>query len=385
MGSIKSTKLPGLLSKTTDDGDWYYIDKRVDGKRVYHKIGYVSFNEAKKSYFDILAKPQVIEVRACSLKNEMRVSEALEFYWEHHAKLLKSGMSMRSQFTAIDLRLGEMAVTDLNKSVMDLYRFNRLKDTGLKSGNPITLRTVQAELKLLNAALNHAVDMTYIEDNPVRRFHHVKLPKPDVLLLDDGVDWGEEWAGIFENLCPSLIESFPDRYLRTRVLILCLYETGMRPDEVFSMHHNWIREVQPGFMMITVPKEMSKTKMARRIPVSDRLGGQLTKIWKRGQDGLLFPSPITGMKFSDSGIKKVFKAACERAGLDERQYTPYALRRTRTTIWDSIDEGAARFATGHTPQDSHRKHYVRMTDKRLFLLVGKNLEVQVSSKMLLVG
>lgn len=73
------------------------------------------------------------------------------------------------------------------------------------------------------------------------------------------------------------------------------------------------------------------------------------------------------------------------AGLSDRGYTPYALRRTRTTIWDSIDEGAARFATGHTPQDAHGKHYVRMTDQRLFTLVGKTYMIKNDYTALQLG
>jgi hypothetical protein len=59
-------------------------------------------------------------------------------------------------------------------------------------------------------------------------------------------------------------------------------------------------------------------------------------------------------------------------GFKGEKYTPYALRRTRLSVWDGIDENASRYAGGHRllRKDAHNDHYIRFPLSRLFRLVG---------------
>lgn len=58
-------------------------------------------------------------------------------------------------------------------------------------------------------------------------------------------------------------------------IILCLVETGMRPGETKGLRWSEIREItlDDGTIapMIFLPAERTKTRQARKIPVSDRL------------------------------------------------------------------------------------------------------------------
>ncbi len=46
---------------------------------------------------------------------------------------------------------------------------------------------------------------------------------------------------------------------------------------------------------------------------------------------------------------------------------------------DKIDEGASRYATGHSPQDSHRRNYSYIGYDRLFRLIGKEYKKRSAS------
>jgi integrase len=77
-----------------------------------------------------------------------------------------------------------------------------------------------------------------------------------------------------------------------------------------------------------------------------------------------------GETIDQKSIYRSFRTAIKCAGLDGLGITPHALRRTRATIWESIDPDACRFALGHSAGDVHTRHYVKMTTERLLGLVG---------------
>jgi len=146
---------------------------------------------------------------------------------------------------------------------------------------------------------------------------------------------------------------------------LCLYETGMRPAEVFALRWEWIAEVCEDRWLIVIPPAMEKTGAERKVPVSQRLLDVLKPV--RRDEGLVFPSPVTGA--ARLSISKAFTAAMVRAKLKRAGLSPYALRRTRITIWDEIDGNACSYAVGHTFSDVHSRHYRAFTAERLFKLV----------------
>jgi integrase len=152
----------------------------------------------------------------------------------------------------------------------------------------------------------------------------------------------------------------------------------MRPAEVFSMRWSWVEEVSSDHWLIVVPASSEKTARGREIPVSPALLQVLKASPKTAPDALVFPND-RGEQRHD--IREAFAGAVKRAELAGRGLTPYCLRRTRISVWDSIDPAAARIAAGHSPVDVHEKHYVRIGRARLFRLVGIELQTRVEYKV----
>jgi integrase len=88
-----------------------------------------------------------------------------------------------------------------------------------------------------------------------------------------------------------------------------------------------------------------------------------------GAGGVVFPAQrrASGVR---GNIENAFRSALCRCGLSGLGISPYALRRTRITIWDAVDSNACRYAVGHVAREVHLRHYVRIPPERLFRLVG---------------
>lgn len=386
IGARKSTNIPGLFYRDGKRGRSYFISKSICGETLNCNIGVVSLAEARKVYNQKVADFQNGD-RASEKApvRSLKVIDMLNIYWRDHLTFLPSGPKNKCHLNALVRLIGNKKYSQLNKVLVDSYLRARGAEFNQNTGHRVGPRSLQAEIKLLKAAINHCVDMEMVPSNPIVRFGKVKLPPPKKVILDDGINWGPEWRALYDAMGAGIKESLPLEYRRSRALLLTLYETGMRPKEAFNMAHSWLHEVQDGYWVISVPAISEKTSRGRDIPVSDVLYDSLSVIHRPGSDELFFPSPRTGRVRTESGIKKAFRNAVKAAGLSGKEFTPYALRRTRTTIWDAIDEGACRAAIGHSPSDSHAKHYVRITRKRLFRLVGKEVDIQSEFRLVKAG
>ncbi len=162
------------------------------------------------------------------------------------------------------------------------------------------------------------------------------------------------------------------RYLNivgsVKPIVLTLYETGMRPKEVFNMRWNWLIKKSEDRWLINIPAVIDKTDYEHDAPVSLKLLTMLKEMGIQFDDSLVFPSPVTGEV--RMGIYSAFTSSLITSKLRGRGITPYALRRTRTTIWDAIDSNASRYAVGHVSKEVHQKNYVKIPPERLFRLVG---------------
>jgi integrase len=203
--------------------------------------------------------------------------------------------------------------------------------------------------------LNFAKKNGSIVNNPISGYEHAKQPKPKKIILDEGYEDGPQWNAIIRNADP---DTFP--------ILTCLYETGMRPAEVFLMQWDWIKEKREDAFLIEIPQHLEKTGAIRTIPVSPKLLEVFNKLPRISK--YVFPSPVTGE--ARKGIQRAFDGILKRSGLNNTEITPYALRRTRITIWDAVDSDCCRYVVGHTPKDVHGRNYREFTSERLFKLVG---------------
>jgi integrase len=340
----------------------FVVDKIVDKVRIYRTLDTGDVNLARK----IVARltNEVLEERYLPRKrSSLTVQDVLNLFWKGHLIHKPYARNTRHVLNAVANRLGEIELSKISRTDIELYKRERFKDINRNNPNKtrnISPRTVQKELQHLSMAINFAADSGVLDFNPIKRFIHVPQGQPAKVVLDDGYENGPEWEALYDAL-----------HKRVKPIALTLYETGMRPKECFNMRWNWLREKAPDRWVITVPQCIDKTGNEHDVPVSARLLA-LFKSMGMGAGaggGVVFPA-----QRSVSGVREkmdtAFTSALARSGLAGRGISPYALRRTRITIWDAVDSNACRYAVGHVPREVHLRHYVRISQERLFGLVG---------------
>jgi integrase len=394
-----STQVPGLYYRELKRGRNYFIDRYVDGERLYYPIGRVSYADAKVVYNTEVKRHQDCVPAVSQTTRSLTVKQILSRYWAEHLGcrgedgnyLIPSAKDRKYLLRTVGARLNELKFSDLTKATVEQYirlrekdvvtrgKPSTKKDAAPRPAKPITRRTIKAELDALSAALTHGVDCEWLPHNPIAKHITIKLPPPEKIALYDEKDWGAHWKGIYDNACKGWDTVRPDAYKINRFALLVLYETGMRPIEAFRMQHSWWLELQPGCWVIRIPEWADrKNRRTRDVPVSDRLWRDARGIIMPGSDAVVLLSTLTGEMRTKYGIRKTFERAVERAGYTGLGYTVYSLRRFRASRWDEIDEGASMAALGHSPGDSHRKNYSTVSPLRLFALVGKKYKMKLT-------
>lgn len=382
---IKKTSVPGLYYRDLTKGRNYFIQKDVDGERLYHPIGKVSFTDAKAVYNTEVKRHQDCRPAVTQSVRSLTVKQIIERYWAEHlgrrdeqgSLLIPSAKDRKYLLYAVGDRIGAIKFPELNKATVEGYVKLRERDISPRKA-PISLRTIKAELDALSAALTHGVDCEWLPQNPIAKHISIEVPRPKKIALYDEQDWGEHWKLIYENACKGWDKKRLKAYKVNRFLLLVLYETGLRPIEAFRMQHSWWKELQPGAWVIRVPEWADrKNRRERDVPVSDRLWQDAQGILIPGSDAVMLPSTLTQEERSRYGIRRTFNRAVERAELIGLGYSVYSLRRFRASRWDEIDEGASMCALGHVATDSHRKNYSTVSPLRLFALVGKTYRMKL--------
>ena len=378
----KTRKITGLRQK----GEVWYIDTTIKGCRLTERIGAVSARVAEAA----LAKRKS-EIYEGAYFPQKKVSSALvrEICGEYVVKKLsyiKSCDTRIHLFKALDRHIGQFPAKDLRISDVEEYRRKRLQERS-RQGKQISIRTVNAEVKELLMAFQWALRERLLEFNPIAGIEHLKEPEPKKIMLDNGTENGIGWLRLY-NAIGEKHRSTGELTIRghkTRLKFLIQYKTGMRIGEVNALQHNWIDQIK---MRIHLPDHATKANKSRTIPIDIDTVQAITdyralcaqeKYSRYNSDKWLFVNPTTGQH--DKRSEKSLKLALERAGMDGQGITSHALRRTRGTIWDGIDERASMEVLGHSDHKVHRKHYTIVTEDRMRNLVNpENVSRQYPAK-----
>lgn len=342
-------------------GKVYYVRKRVSKIDIYQCLGPVSRSDARRIRDKLISQAVSGKYDAATGASNYTVGDMLADYWVEHLSHLKSSETGKYSLDRLQDRLGNKAVAQIKRTDIDEYKRARLHDirksdrwlVGIepdkrpRDPQTVSKRTVQTEVKYLSMAAQHAYDNERIPHNGISRFCNLHLDAPAKHVLDDGFANGPEWQALYSNAAPEI-----------KLLLLWLYETGMRLGEAQCARWEWLQEIRPDFWIIDMDMDDSGKKRHRRtVPVSAALRDAILQ--QRG----------AGLVFGRVNHYKAFRHAVKDAGLPQ-SITFNALRRTRATIGDSIDETACRVMLGHAPADIHDKNYARVTIDRLFRLVG---------------
>jgi integrase len=350
MKNMIKTNTKGLFRKP---GGGFVIDRVINGERIYRTLKNIPLQLAQQIVDKLIA--EIVEAQYFPEKAQryLTLKECMNFYWDERLQHKKSAYDSKFLVRTVIEHFGEKLVQKMNIRDVEAFKVKRLS-TISRYDRPMSANAVNHELDILNVAINWAVKTKRLQSNPITGFEKCREAAPKKVVIDDGYANGKQWRGLYGAADKDL-----------KPILMTLYETGMRPAEVFGMRWEWITEADIDKWLIEIPQDQEKTGAERKIPVSKSLLEILRPM--RKESGLVFPSPVTGKERLT--ITRSFSAARKKTNL-KKEITPMALRRTRITIWSNVDSEACRHIVGHKPRDCHFKHYLRFTKDRLFKIVG---------------
>ena len=367
-------KTAGLRLK----GSVYYADTTANGVRLSQRIGKVSERDAKAILAEMVSRAFKEEYfPAKDQQKSTTLNIIMNEYCTKKLDFVKSCDTRSYLFIPLGRLLGNHVAKDLRISNVEEYRRIRLTEKKTigkrKSDKPVSISTVNHEVKELLIALQWAVRERLLEYNPIAGIEHLKEPAPAKIMLDKGVEDGSDWTRLYNGIGER--NRFSGKLTLTgkknRLKFLIQYKTGMRIGEINAIEHTWIDQFG---MRINLPAEATKASKSRVIPIDMELVQAITDFRAEAKgsslahDKYLFFNIRTGTH--DNRSYKAFNNAVARAGLS-KGITSHALRRTRGTIWDGIDERASMEVLGHSDTKVHRKHYTEVTQDRIDNLINK--------------
>jgi integrase len=368
----KTRKISGLRLR----GDVYYADTTANGVRISERIGKVPESVARGILSKLISDSFAGKHFPKKETTSIQLRDICIEYVEKKLSFVKSKETRMHLFKPLDRLLGNRIAKDLRISDVEEYRRIRLSEkktiAGRPTDRPVSISTVNHEVKELLSALRWATRERLLEFNPIAGIEHLKEPDPKKIMLDKGKESGMDWLRLYNSIGEKHRSTgkLTIRGKKDRLKFLIQYKTGMRIGEVNAIEHSWIDQVN---RYIYLPAEATKAQRAREIPIdletiqainSYRIDATNTKY---AHDKYLFYNPKTGSH--DKRSYKAFNNAVKRAGLS-KEITSHALRRTRGTIWDGIDERASMEVLGHSDHKVHRKHYTEVTEDRIKRLTG---------------
>lgn len=201
--------------------------------------------------------------------------------------------------------------------------------------------TVNGALTCLSSAFTYFTKRQWLEKNPCRGVERVERPERDY-----------HWIQTREEIDKLLLQLPGD----IRDIIALMLGSGLRVDEVLSLHHADIELDRRLIVVQRGSKGTVKSGKVRRIPILDAVLPMLRqRALQRGGASLLFPGK-GGKQRSQPGVRDAFKLAVKRAGLDTRLRL-YDCRHTFASHWvmNSGDIFALSKVLGH--------HSVVVTEK----------------------
>ena len=233
--------------------------------------------------------------------------------------------------------VGSTKLGDITPVSIEKYRVERLK-------MGVTKSTVNREITIMKKMFNLAIDWNLTCSNPVMKvklFSDKDTQKEKILTREEET---------------KLLAEIPD-YLKP-ILIVAL-NTGMRRGEILTL--KW-EQVDLARRIIRV--RYTKSGKSRIIPINDVLLNTFLELERLNCGNVyLFLNPKTGLPYIE--VKKSFKAACQRAGIEGLRF--HDLRHTFATslIESGVDIITVRDLLGHfsvrvTQRYTHSNQYQKV-------------------------
>jgi len=308
--------------KTKEGKDRWYLDYIVSGERKRHIVKNAQTRaEAVLVLQEKIAEAFSVAHNSRTKNRRTKFQELADSYINEYAKINKR--SWRSDRYRIEAHMksffGNMDLEDIDPRSIENYRAERLE-------MGVTKSTVNREITIMKKMFNLAIDWKLTYENPVTKvklFSEKDTQKERILTEEEELE---------------LLAESPD-YLKP-ILVVAL-TTGMRRGEILNLR--W-KQVDMKKRQIRV--EETKSGKNRTIPINDVLFKELLQIKQSsGKSVFIFPNPKTEKPYSE--VKKSFKKACGRAGIEDLRF--HDLRHTFATrlIESGVDIITVRDLLGH--------------------------------------
>ena len=163
--------------------------------------------------------------------------------------------------------------------------------------NRLTPATRNRHLTMMKAMFNRGLHWNLIVENPTHGIPKLRENGSRMRYLDQ-----DEIRRLLE--CASV---------RFRPILTVALHTGMRRGEIMKLE--W-RDVDLRNRVLRVRE--SKSGKQRIIPIDDTLHSTLRGLPSRFEKGLVFPSPVTGNRWTD--FKRQFRNATKKAKIDDFRF-----------------------------------------------------------------
>lgn len=246
------------------------------GSKRYRKT-FPTKAEAQQYEIWLRSKTATTPEWAPTKKDQRRLSELIETWFELHGSQLRSGANTKSRLLHVSAALGNPIASAVTPELFASYRSGRLKATASADGkrklNGISANNLNRELAYLRAMFNELRRVgVWKTDNPLSEVRQFKVPERELSFLT-------------AEQIPVLLLALEDAGERDALLIakICL-STGCRWSEAEQLSFSKVRNGQIHFTL-------TKSGKNRSVPISDSLTVEISAHHKErwGSDRHMVP------------------------------------------------------------------------------------------------
>ena len=230
----------------------YWIEYYESGSRLRERIGHSKL-AAENRFREIqTAKAEGRTIR--KNKNALiTLGNLRDWYLDlSEVKLRRSFSSINKCLRICVAGIGDIPVSQLTQSRLELFRKKRLTEISVRKGRPVQPSTVNRDVANLRAMLNKAVDHSKIDTNPIGRIRHLEENNVRERVLSQ-----DEFESLYLH-CPASLKG----------LVLIAYYLPMRQAEILNLTWQEI-DLKRGF--IRLGGDRTKNKVGRNIPLHPRI------------------------------------------------------------------------------------------------------------------
>jgi integrase len=311
----------------------YFINYYINQKLKWELVG-TSIEDARAA--DGKRKTQKRENRIFDIlpDSKMNFDELTEWYLKlDTVKELSSFDRIEGALKNFNNTFGTLKVLNIKQTDLETYQEKRKKQGRAPA-------TIDMEIKYAQTMVTKAFDNDKIDGRALKPFRRTKRK------LKKGGNARKRAIGVDEYL-----KLLSNAAAHLQPILIVMFNTGMRTGEIRKLRWSHIDRKA---MFIRLPKEITKEKRPKNIPINHHVKTVLDSIPRHLKHNFVFTykgGPIT----QKDGLKRSFRTACKNAKIPCGQktpngITPHDFRRTMKTnmLSAGVDKAHRDMIVGHS-------------------------------------